>query len=86
MVGRESQVGGDHYSRELYGFGGVAYPGGGNDVDDGDEEEDSEALLTTNRGRGGTIDCLQFKTHIQHSLFFFLFFFFLLLMFSFIPF
>ena len=31
-----------NYLRELYGLGGVAYPGGGDDDDDG-EEEDLEA-------------------------------------------
>ena len=32
-----------NYLRELYGLGGVAYPGGGDDDDDDGEEEDLEA-------------------------------------------
>ena len=35
----------NNYLRELYGLGGVAYPGGGDNDDNGGEEEDSEATL-----------------------------------------
>ena len=34
-----------NYLRELYGLGGAAYPGGGDNDDNGGEEKDSEATI-----------------------------------------
>ena len=35
----------NNYLRELYGLGGAAYPGGGDNDDNGGEEKDSEATI-----------------------------------------